>query len=384
MAKVLIVSSRFPWPAYTGDRMRASIWVSALAPHARVALVAPAGEVPKGTPAFGFYPAARSLANGVRGGMRIVSEGLPLQCLLAAPYDWETAIAAARREEGTFDAAVVMLARADPWVRESLNGETTILDAVDSLRRNAEERGAASAVSGWFWRREARRLAKAELDAGRVYDHVVVVSGEETSEFGGAAVAIANSVRVTPLDAQAPRRYDFGFWGRLPYFANADAAAWLLDEIWPAIQARNPSATMVIGGADAPRSLRRKAEHLNIPLVSPVGDLAAFARSVRVAIVPMRYGSGQSSKLLEAAEGGCAIVTTPQALRGLAPLAPHVSVAGDAASLANAALDLLANEERRRTSSAALRQVVATHYSRALVLEQLAAMAGVSSREARA
>ena len=357
--------------------MRTSIWLSALAPHARVALVAPPGEVPSGTSAFDFYPAARSLACGVGGGMTILRKGLPLQTLLAAPYDWPAAIAAARRDLGSFDTTIVVLARADPWVRASLGSGLKILDAIDSLRRNAEERGnAASIFKRWFWRQEELRLARAELDVLNVYDRIIVVSSEETSELGASAVAIANSIPVKPLDLHASRRFDFGFWGRLAYFANADAAKWLIDAIWPAVLERKPDATCVIAGADAPHSLRRSAERCGITFLSPVDDISVLARSVRVALIPIRYGSGQSSKVVEAGEAGCAIVATQKALRGLANLVPYVRMADDVASFADAAIGLLDAGMRERAAGA-LRRAVSENYSRDRIFDQLADIAGV-------
>jgi glycosyltransferase involved in cell wall biosynthesis len=374
--RVLVISSRFPWPAHTGDRLRASIWLSALAPHAHVALVALPGEIPAGAGAFDFYPAKRSFTRGVRGALAILRRGLPLQNLLAAPYDWDGAIAAAQRELGPFDTVIVILARVDPWVRASLGDGVTILDAIDSLRRNAQERGsAASLMTRWFWRREERRLARAEADLPRAYDRIITVNGEEASDFGPSAIVIENSVRITPLDLDAARRFDFGFWGRLAYFANADAAMWLIDEIWPAILDRNPSATCVIAGADAPRSIRRAAERRAIEILSPVDDMATLARSVRVAILPIRYGSGQSSKVLEAGEAGCAIVATRTAMRGLERLTPHVRIANDVPSLAIAARELLASHPH--PSAIALRTIISTNYSREQIYEQLAHVAGV-------
>ncbi|MEA2238426.1 MAG: polysaccharide biosynthesis protein PslH [Thermoanaerobaculia bacterium] len=373
---VLVISSRFPWPSHTGDRMRASIWLSALAPHGHVALVAPPGEIPAGAGAFDFYPAARSFTRGVRGATVVLRRGLPLQSLLAAPYDWPAAIASAQHDLGAFDTTIVILARADPWVRASLGGGMKILDAIDSLRRNAAERGnAASPVTRWFWRREERRLARVEADLPRAYDRIVVVSGEEASEFGSSAAVIENSVCIRPLDLDAPRPFDFGFWGRLGYFANADAAMWLVDEIWPAILARNSSATCVIAGADAPRSMRRAAKRRGIALISPVDDMATLARSVRVAILPVRYGSGQSSKVLEAGEAGCAIVATRPVMRGLEPLTPHVRIANDVSSIADTATELLASDTRKAT--AALRRIISANHSRDRILEQLASIAGV-------
>jgi glycosyltransferase involved in cell wall biosynthesis len=377
---VLIIASRPPWPPYTGDRMRTSIWLDALAPHARVALVAPAGEVPASAPPFRFFPAAPSFARRVRGAVAVLRDGLPVQSLLAAPFVWDRAIDNAQRELGPFDTTIVILSRSDPWVRTSIGrGGLRILDSIDSLRRNTAERaGAASPPMRWFWRHEEQRLARAERAFGQAYDRVVVVSDDETGEFGGRAMAIPNSVRIAPLDTAAPRRFDFGLWGRLAYFANADAARRLIDEIVPALRERHPAATIVIGGADAPRALRAAAARAGVEIESPVADMAAFARSVRVAIVPMRYGSGQSSKLLEAAEGGCAIVATPQVLRGLPRIAPHVSVAADRASIASAALALLRDDGRRAAMVSALRRAVELHHSRERVLEAMAELAGVT------
>ena len=380
--RVAVIASRFPWPSYTGDRMRTATWLAALARHARVALIAPAGEVPAEAPPFAFFPAARSFSRAARAAFTVIREDLPLQSLLAAPYAWGEAIAAAHRASGGFDAMVVVLSRADPWVRGSLDGGVRILDAVDSLQRNAEEREKASSMPmRWLWREEARRLKNAQRDVAHAYDRIVVVNRDERADFSSDAVAIPNSVPVLPLDTAGPRPYDFGFWGRLAYFANADAARWLMREIWPAIRQRLPSATMVLAGADAPRALVREARRQpGIELISPVENMSALARSVRVAVMPVRYGSGQATKVLEAAEAGCAMVATTRALRGLDSLAPHACIADDAASIARAAAELLANENVRAAKAHALRAAVAANHSRERVLEQLVQIATGTSR----
>lgn len=375
--RVLLISSRFPWPAYTGDRTRVLSWLSALTPNARVALVAPAGELPPRADAFDFFPAARSRRRGLQRAVAVLHRGLPFQTLLASAFDWDSAIGAARRTLGDFDVTIVILSRVDPWVRASLGGGMKILDSVDSLRRNAAERvHAASIVTRWFWRREERRLARAEAGLTRAYDRIILVNDEEVSDFGERGVAIANGVCVAPLDPGAPRQFDFGFWGRLAYFANADAARWLIEEIWPAILQRSPASSCVVAGADAPRSIRRAAERSGITFLSPVDNIAVLARSVRVALIPVRHGSGQLNKVVEAGEGGCAIVATRQSLRGLAPLVPFVRFADDAQSFAETALTLLKDDERALKVSA-LRHAVVANYSRARILEELANVAGV-------
>lgn len=359
--RIVVLSSRFPWPAYTGDRLRATIWLAALRDH-DVVLVAPDGLVPEGV---AFQPAQRSIRSAFAGVIRVL-RGAPFQSLIAAQYDWRDAIERA----GKFDAAIVLLSRLDASVRHLLPCRRRILDAVDSLSRSMNERAKrASIFTRWFWSAEARRVERAEDDGSRAYDRVIVVSDDESEKLH--ATAIGNGVAIAPLDG-SPRTYDFGFWGRLAYFANADAVSWLLREIWPRVRAQLPHATLLIAGADAPPRLRAAHGRDGVSVQSPVDDIAATARQIRVALFPIRYGTGQSNKVLEAAEAACAIVATTHAMRGLEPLTEHSRIANDADGLARAAVDAVANASAR---GAVLRAVVERHYSREETLRRLAKVA---------
>jgi polysaccharide biosynthesis protein PslH len=368
--KALIISPRFPWPPYTGDRLRATIWLASLSPHAHVTLVAPSGNVPAHAPRFDFRPASRSWTRGLLGVMTAIRDRLPLQCLMAAPFDWASATKRAIEEQGPFDVTVVLLSRMHPWVPRPLQGRI-VLDAVDSLRRSAEQRALEAApLLRWLWRIEERRMARLESDLARLYDHVLVVSEDETAEFGSAE-AVPNGVEILP-EHEGSRAFDFGFWGRFPYFANRDAATWLLDEIWPAIRALRPSATLIVGGAEASESLRELARRRGVTMVSPIADVAAFARNIRVALMPVRFGTGQLGKVLEAAEAGCAIVGTPQALRGLAPLALHARMESTAGGIARAAIEVL---DDPKPLGKHVRDAVVASYARSTTTDRLRAIA---------
>ncbi len=374
---VLVIASRFPWPPYSGDRLRTTIWLEALAPHARVTLVAPSSaegfEPP--TRRVAFFTAERSLLSGLTALGTIFREGLPLQTLLAAPYRWQDAIAEARRARGPFDVTIVVLSRVEPWVRASLPEGRRILDAIDSLASNMRERGReASLLTRWIWSAEEKRTAAAERSIPNAYERILFVSEEEARAAGPRGVAVSNGVALHPLESHA-RRFDFGFWGRLAYFANADAARWLVDEIWPAIRATLPAATLAIAGAHAPSWLRRAAERCpGVTFLPSVADMPALGRDVRVVILPLRYGSGESTKMLEAAEAGCAVVATSRGARSLTPLAAHTVFAEDASSIAREAVALLRDDERRTALAAELRSTVAARYARQITLDRLAAL----------
>lgn len=374
---VLIIASRFPWPSYSGDRLRTTIWLEALTPHANVSLIAPRGDRGGGQSSqqAAFFPAKRSLLKGARALGTVLRDRLPLQTLLAAPYRWQEAMAEARRARGPFDVTIVILSRMEPWVRDSLPEGRHILDAIDSLASNVRERRReASVLTRWIWTEEEKRTSSAERAIAGAYEQILFVSEEEARAAGSRGVAVSNGVALHPLESRV-RRFDFGFWGRLAYFANADAASWLVEEIWPAIRATLPGATLAIAGAHAPARLRRAAERSpGVTFLPSVADMPALARDVRVAILPLRYGSGESTKMLEAAEAGCAVVATACGARSLTPLAAYTVFAEDTTSIAGQAAALLRDESRRTTLAAELRRTVAARYARQSTLDLLAAL----------
>lgn len=373
--RALIVSSRFPWPAFTGDRVRAVAWLEALAPRAEVTLVAPAGEVPPEAPRLHLVAARRAPWRLAAAAVRTLASRLPATALLAAGYDWRGALAAAERDGGPFDAAVVLLARLDPWVYDGLRGRRLVFDAIDSLAANLDERArAARGPARAAWRLEARRTARLEHDAGKRYHRVLVSAEAERAAFGPATAAVSHGIVLLPV-VDGRRDFDIGFWGRLAYFANRNAALELLDQIWPRIRETRPGATLLLAGADVPRRLRRRHGRDGITVISPMVQPAALLRRVKVAVFPLRFGTGQSNKVLEAAEASCALVATPAAVRGLEALAAEAAVESEPERLASRALGLLAEPATAAAQGRRLRAVAERHFARAAACGRLAEIA---------
>ena len=110
-------------------------------------------------------------------------------------------------------------------------------------------------------------------------------------------------------------------------------------------------------------------------MISPIADRGALLRTVKVALLPLRFGTGQSNKVLEAAEASCALVATPEALRGLAAVAREAGVASTNEGLAEKVLALLADPAAATAQGRRLREVVEREYSRAAACERLAELA---------
>lgn len=369
--RVLIVSSRYPWPAYTGDRLRADIWLRALADEHDVTFVSPPGELPFAAARVTHLEAARSLPAIIPASWNVLRGGLPAHALIAAPFDWRGALAAAHRKHGSFDTAVVLLSRCEPWVGSMIKADTKILDAIDSLAASTEERArAARGAARAFWRVESLRTATLERKLASRYDHIVVVNKAECGRFGANCSAIGNGVELDPLTEQ-PRDFDFGFWGRLAYFANDRAARFLLSEIWPLIRRIKPEATLLLAGAEAPAGILAWNGREGVSVISPMDDRTSTLRRIKVALFPFAFGTGQSNKVLEAAEAGCAIVSTAQGVRGLDAIAAHAVVAEDPTMLATQALRLLDDDAARVALALGARTAVERDYSRQATLRAM-------------
>jgi len=347
------------------------MWVEALRGEATLVLCTPAGgEVPSGVEVI---TAGRSLAAGARAIPAALISGRPLHTLITAPWNWRAAVWEAGKRHGRFHLAIILLTRTDPAVFAHLPAGRLILDAIDSAGRGMQERAtAATGVAGLFWRSEARRTAALERGAAARYDAIVTVSAAESAAFGERCLTIPMGVEIAPI-VDAPRRYDFGFWGRFPYFANEEAVRAVVEVIWPEIRRRRPHSTLFLGGADAPGWLREHDGRDGIAVVSPVADRQEALRQVRVALFPIQRGTGQSLKTLESAEAACAIIGTPMAFRGVEELAAEAAIEDDVQRFAGRAVSLIDHDAAAMGRK--LRALVIAHHDRQRSLQQMRELA---------
>jgi hypothetical protein len=344
------------------------MWIDALESRVNLTLVTSPCNCGTVDPRIRIVRAERSARAGARALFRVWKHGLPRHALLTSPYRWKAAIAKAG-SPAHFDAAIVLLTRTDPWVRRSVSAPTLILDAIDSAAAGMEERSREATLLRTFWNRESRRASAIERGLSDDYSRVIVVSESEADRFVPQAETIGMGVTLHPLDLERERRFDFGFFGRLEYFANRDSVRRLTTSIWPIIRELRPEATLFIGGADAPAEIRALDGRDGISVISPVTDRAAAWRDVRVALLPILFGSGQSMKTVEAAEAGCAIAGTTCAFRALPDLASIAVVEDDDRTLAQRAVALLDDATQQGLR---LRDSVERNHSRGPLLERMA------------
>jgi hypothetical protein len=98
--------------------------------------------------------------------------------------------------------------------------------------------------------------------------------------------------------------------------ANRDASDWMLAEIWPHIRAQIPTAELALVGNNLPAD--PGATEKGVLRVGYVADLGPVFAKYRVALSPVRFGTGIKTKNLSALAHGVPLVTTTVGADGMA------------------------------------------------------------------
>lgn len=376
--RILCLADAFPWPARDGYRIRMNHIIRGLTEAGAVDLFAvsrgapgpasPPDDIPLERWAVASAPPrpvdARLLA-------RTLAGPLPRRVLWR---DW----APARRElqrwaEGPYD--LVWYSHGDTLAGlGSVPAKASIFDTdnLEDMRlrslRAAHLRGLRALVGrprgrprpSAEFRRELRyRLTglAATFDAGRwerlqqrladEVDATVVCSELDKRRLGVAnAVVIPNGYEEPP----APRNGSSGenvmsMVGLFHYGPNQDGARFFVNDVLPRVRSRIPDATVrFVGRHDGHLGDLDQAE--GVELSGEVEDVPTELAHARVAIVPLRAGSGTRLKVLEAFACRVPVVSTSLGCEGL-ELTPdrHLLVADDPAAFADACVRLLSDDQ---------------------------------------
>lgn len=211
--------------------------------------------------------------------------------------------------------------------------------------------------------RFASQFVASPFDAGRL----------EERHPGARLEVIENAVAVPATPVRRDDGATLLFVGAFGYAPNVDAANWLVEEIWPAIQRRAPRPLrLLLVGRDA-----GKAAHLGardgVEIVGEVDDIAEAYGRATVFLAPLRAGAGTRMKLLEAAAHGVPLVTTPLGARGL-PFehGRELLLADSTEGIAAAALDAITDAAASTVRAEAASAIVGSRYERGAVIARLA------------
>lgn len=245
------------------------------------------------------------------------------------------------RERGRSYSAVIIsrphnYERVAAIIRTYLPGVPVIYDAEALYFRRIERQSAlATGRIKETLLAEAAAMRELEESIASEVDAVVCISADEAELLTGATKApvVVNApllAKATLSHAGFAARSNVGFvagWSAGGNSPNADGLRWFARHVWPLVLARVPGARLLVTGDDPPQEVLRFACE-SIEFLGRVPDLERFYDALRVAIVPIRYGSGVKLKTVEALQFGVPTVSTsigaesiPSDVDGLLPVA---------------------------------------------------------------
>ena len=190
--------------------------------------------------------------------------------------------------------------------------------------------------------RFAARCREAEAEYLPQFDLLLVTSPTDASRLPAFPTAVVpNTLPLSPIPS-VEKDDSLVFSGNFAYSPNHDAVSWFARSIWPEVSLQFPQLRWRLVGRGIESVLHLLSNSPRVEWTGPVDDaLAAIARS-RLAVVPLRAGSGTRFKILEAWAAGVPVVSTSLGREGLegAP-GDHFLIADDTASFVDAIVLIL-------------------------------------------
>ena len=378
MKKILIVTPRYPYPVIGGDRLRIYKICELLAQRYELTLLSLCqSEAEMKMPAMDdgifqhieklYLPRWRSLLNCVM--------ALPGARPLQVAYFAHPEIGVRARDlMASHDAIFVHLVR----LADVANGieKTSFLELTDAISLNYERvkalRVASRDLRVRIFSFEANRIKRYEREVVQKFSHAFCVSDVDRQFLllqGGSAkeniTVSANGVDATHMPFQLIRASrELVFVGNMLSLQNLDAANYLAEDILPLVRQAFKDVTVRVVGRISSRSARKLSRTPGVTVTGEVKSIADATSSGGVGMCPVRMGAGVQNKILEYMALGLPTVTTSLGLEGLsANPGEHILVADDPASIAQATISLLANQDKAQQMAKCARSLVEANYS---------------------
>src|SRR5215203_299455 len=390
--KILLATSRYPWPPRRGDQMRAVQMLDFLSSEHEVTLLAPApGKDQPPPPAETPYRIELYQGGGgpafLKGMARAMVKLLPLQ---TGPFVQPDLGRRLRELAPRHDLGILQLVRLASHVDDF--GDTPIVvDLIDSLSLNFSLR--ADVDRRWLaplLKVEARLLAIAEQSLAERAERLLVVCERDRQalvnrlppDLGAKVAVVRLAVRERKFDPPLEeeklwREGDQGpvlaITGNLGYFVNADAITWWLRDVWPQLHRVRPDVRLVVAGDRPSRKLRQRVEKAGARLIESPRDMRSVLSQATLSIAPMRCGSGVPIKVLEAWAVGVPVLASSWAVAGTSGRQGEdfILVGQHPVECVAAVTDLLDNASARQWLVENGRRRLAADYSRETVRKQL-------------
>ncbi len=315
--KIVILTSRFPFPLEKGDKLRAYYFIKELSKIYRVVLISLSDK----RVSINEFNELEGICDRVYlfrlKKVQIILNlfyGLfndkPFQINYFSSYSFQKKVNKILDDEVP-DYIYCQLIRVTEYVKNYHKCPKTI-DYMDALSKGIQRRKEiAPWYVKWIFKIEYERLLNYESVIFDYFETHLIISDQDRKQIIHPDRA---KIKVVPngIDAsffeniKVDKKFDLVFVGNLSYAPNKEAVYYLIDQI---VSQSNYSC--LISGANPSSSLRSKIEkNPNVTLWANVDDIRQSYCAAKIFIAPLFIGTGLQNKLLEAMALGIPCITT--------------------------------------------------------------------------
>jgi GT2 family glycosyltransferase len=161
------------------------------------------------------------------------------------------------------------------------------------------------------------------------------------------------------------QRKDILFIGGFNHTPNIDAVKWFAREVFPLVRQKDPTIRFVVVGSQAPEEIiALDSEQILVRGFLSDEELDEVYSSVRLAVIPLRYGAGVKGKTVEAMSRALPLVSTSFGLEGLKDIGNLLAPCDTAGEFAGAVLELYASIPRLTSQSRFIQEYASTHFTK--------------------
>jgi len=206
------------------------------------------------------------------------------------------------------------LIRTAEYVKDLFQFDKT-LDYMDAFSAAAMRR--AKTEKGFrklFWKIENERVKKYERSIYDYFNQHSIITEQDRNLL---AIPSNKKISIVPNgvdtghfeNSHNSKKYDIVFAGNMNYPPNIAAAIFLVEEILPKLKSQFPNVTVLIAGANPSTEVLNLATE-SITVSGWMNDIREAYCESRVFVAPMFIGAGMQNKILEAMSSELPVITT--------------------------------------------------------------------------
>ena len=234
-----------------------------------------------------------------------------------------------------------------------------------------------SFIKKLIYKWQTQKTLRYEKKVVKEFDLCLMISAIDEKKIKEVAPDVITVAISTPIDlgfyfsTQKAVPHSIAFVGNFSWPPNIQGIVWFLDKVWPEIKSIYKDSKLFIIGKNPPEELKR-IRTKGVVVTGYVKDIRPWISMSEVFVVPIFWGGGIKIKILEAMAMGKIVVTTEIGARGVgAEDGKDMVIANTREEFFNKISNLFKNQNLSRNISTNARAFIKKNFSLGRISAQL-------------